>query len=107
MPKVKATKEEKVDKFVHQFPQEFRKTKSGELGCVVCNCDVNCHKLDFVKRHQASKKHIKNKLDHTYTLQAEAIPLDVSSTSSFQLNLSTSPHQIPSNPIATSTFNKD
>ena len=107
MPKVKATKEEKVDKYVHQFPQEFRKTKSGDLGCVVCNCDVNCHKLDFVKRHQASKKHIKNKLEHTYTLQAEAIPPDVPSTSSFQLNSSTSSHQISGNPIATSTFNED
>ena len=57
MLRITATKDDKIDRIISEFPNEFSKTSLKKLFCNFCRTTVNFYSIDRVKSHRKSSTH--------------------------------------------------
>ena len=63
MPKIAQSPISKVNAYVAEFPEEFKKTHKNELYCFLCECVVKHEKRFFVTRHLSGARQCKLKVN--------------------------------------------
>ena len=65
MSRITATKDDKIDRILSEFPNKFSKTSLKKLFCNLCRTTVNFDSIDRVKSHRKSSTHNESLTDET------------------------------------------